>query len=352
VTDISGVAPQRATEISFIIPFMKALQLVEYGRFELVDLPVPELGDQDVLVRVRACGICGSDVHGMDGSTGRRIPPIVMGHESSGEIAVIGKAVTEWNVGDRVNFDPTFYCGECPYCLRGETNLCDNRQVPGVSCNEFRRNGAFAEYLVVPSRNLYKLPDNMTYEQAAMVEPVAVAVHGVNLLNLKGGERVAVVGCGMIGFLIVQVLKAKGAGEIIAVDIDPKKLELAKTVGADSGCTSTVDMELDCAIEAVGITPTVDIAIRSVRKGGTVSLVGNMSPKVEIPLQVLVQKELTVHGSCGSRLDFPESISLIASGAINVEPMISARISLDQTKEYFDKLYRQEAGLMKVIVCS
>jgi len=288
----------------------------------------------------------------MDGSTGRRIPPIVMGHESAGEIAALGSGVTGWSVGDRVNFDPTFYCGECVYCLRGETNLCDNRQVPGVSCNEYRRNGAFAEYLVVPSRNLYKLPDNLTYEQAAMVEPVSVAVHGVKLLNMKKGDRVAVVGCGMIGFLIVQVLKAKGAGEVIAVDIDPKKQELAKTVGADRGCKSSAGMELDCAIEAVGITATVDIAVRSVRKGGTVSLVGNMSPSVELPLQVVVQRELAVHGSCGSQLDYPESIELIASGAVNVDPMITARISLEQTKEYFDRLYKQEAGLMKVIVCS
>ncbi len=330
---------------------MKALQLVEYGRFELVDLPVPEIGKRDVLVRVKACGICGSDVHGMDGSTGRRIPPIVMGHESSGEVAAIGEEVTGWAVGDRVNFDPTFYCGDCPYCLRGETNLCDNRQVPGVSCNEYRRDGAFAEYLVVPARNLYKLPENMTFEQAAMVEPVSVALHGVKLLNMKPGDRVAVVGCGMIGFLIVQVLKAKGAGEVIAVDIDPKKLELAKTVGADQGCKSSAGMELDCAIEAVGITATVDVALRSVRKGGTVSLVGNMSPKVDIPLQILVQRELSVFGSCGSQLDYPESIDLIANGAVNLEPMISARITLDQTKEYFDRLYKQEAGIMKVIVC-
>lgn len=330
---------------------MKALQLVKYGQFDLVDLPTPEIGEMDVLVRVKACGICGSDVHGMDGSTGRRIPPIVMGHESAGEIATLGKQVTGWQVGDRVNFDPTFYCGECAYCKRGETHLCDNRQVPGVSCNEFRRDGAFAEYVTVPARNLYKLPDNLTYERAAMVEPVAVAVHGVNLLNVQKGDRVAVVGCGMIGFLIVQVLKAKGAGEVIAVDIDPGKLELAKSVGADSGCKSSAGMELDRAIEAVGITATVDVAIRSVRKGGTVTLVGNMAPSVDIPLQVLVMREITLHGSCGSQLDFPESIDLIASGKVNVDPMISARITLDHTKEYFDRLYKQEAGLMKVIVC-
>jgi len=195
------------------------------------------------------------------------------------------------------------------------------------------------------------LPDNMTFEQAAMVEPVSVALHGVNLLRMKPGDRVAVVGVGMIGFLIVQVLKAKGAGEVIAVDIDPKKLELAKTMGADITTTSSAGMELDCSIEAVGITATVDVAIRSVRKGGTVSLVGNMSPEVKIPLQVVVQRELSIYGSCGSQLDYPESIDLIASGKVKVDPMITARISLEQTKEYFDRLYRQDPELMKVIVC-
>ncbi len=329
---------------------MKALQLVKYGDFQLVDLPVPEIGENDVLVRVRACGICGSDVHGMDGSTGRRITPIVMGHEAAGEVAGLGKNVTVWKAGDRVNFDPTFYCGTCQYCLRGQTHLCDNRQVPGVSCTEYRMDGAFAEYVKVPARNLYKLPDNLTFDRAAMVEPTAVAVHGVNLLKMQKGDRVAVVGCGMIGFLIVQVLKAKGAGEVIAVDIDPRKLELAQSVGADSTCTSSAGMDLDCAIEAVGITATVDVAIRSVRKGGTVTLVGNMSPAVELPLQIMVMREITVHGSCGSQLDFPESIQLIASGAVNVDPMITARITLDHTREYFDRLYKQEAGLMKVIV--
>jgi len=330
---------------------MKALQLVEYGRFELVDMPVPEYGDDEALLRVKACGICGSDVHGMDGSTGRRIPPIVMGHEASGEIAALGKNVAGWNVGDRVTFDATFYCGKCVYCLRGETNLCESRRVPGVSCNEYRQNGAFAEYLVVPGHVLYRLPDELSSVHAAMVEPVSVAVHGVNLAKIKPGDRVAVVGAGMIGMLIVQVCKAKGAGEVIAVDIDPKKRALAESVGADSSCESSAGMELDVAIEAVGITATVDMALRSVRKGGTVSLVGNMSPKVEIPLQILVQREISVFGSCGSQLDYPESLELLASGKVNAAPMITHQITLDEAKEYFDRLYRQEPGLMKVIVC-
>ncbi|WP_025225454.1 galactitol-1-phosphate 5-dehydrogenase [Fimbriimonas ginsengisoli] len=330
---------------------MRALELVEYGRFQLVDLPVPEPAPDEVLIRVRACGICGSDVHGMDGSTGRRIPPIVMGHEASGDIVKVGADVAGWQIGDRVTFDSTIYCGHCPYCLRGEVNLCDNRQVLGVSCAEYRRQGAFAEFVAVPSRVLCRLPNGLGYEQAAMVEPVSVALHGVHRARVQVGERVVVVGVGMIGLLVVQVLKAKGAGEIVAVDIDARKLELAIALGADSAQGSSIGMELDAAIEAVGITATVDMAIRSVRKGGNVSLVGNLSPKVEIPLQVAVTRELSIYGCCASQGDYEESLSLIASGAVKVDSMISARISLDQAPEYFDRLHRQEPGLMKVMVC-
>src|SRR3569832_1042278 len=127
---------------------MKSLLLEEYGKLAVADLPMPEPGQNEVLVRVRACGICGSDVHGFDGSTGRRIPPLVMGHEAAGEVASVGANVTDLRTGDRVTFDSTIYCGQCYHCSRGEINLCDNRQVLGVSPGEYRRHGAFAEYVV------------------------------------------------------------------------------------------------------------------------------------------------------------------------------------------------------------
>src|SRR5580692_5102459 len=147
---------------------MKALELVEYGRFELKDLPEPEIAPDEVLVKVKACGICGSDVHGYHGATGRRIPPIVMGHEASGDIVALGSEVEGWAAGDRVTFDSTIFCGACPYCLRGEVNLCDNRRVLGVSCGEYRRQGAFADLVAVPARVLCRLPGNLDYDRAAM----------------------------------------------------------------------------------------------------------------------------------------------------------------------------------------
>src|SRR5882762_7593397 len=140
---------------------MKGLLLKQYMDLEVTDLPQPEIGPGDVLVRVRACGICGSDIHGYDGSTGRRIPPLVMGHEAAGEIAQVGAAVRNFRAGDRVTFDSTVSCGRCDYCARGRINLCDNRMVLGVSCGEYRRHGAFAEYVAVPARILYPLPPSL-----------------------------------------------------------------------------------------------------------------------------------------------------------------------------------------------
>src|ERR1700748_2567004 len=140
---------------------MKALLLSEYKHLALADLPAPPPGAGEVLICVAACGICSSDVHGYDGTSGRRIPPIVMGHEAAGVVAAVGSEVSEFGVGDRVTFDSTVYCGVCDFCRKGEVNLCDNRQVVGVSCGDYSRAGAFAEYVAVPARIVYKLPDNL-----------------------------------------------------------------------------------------------------------------------------------------------------------------------------------------------
>src|SRR5213593_1762820 len=139
---------------------MKGLLLKQYMELEVADLPKPEIGPADVLVRVKACGICGSDVHGFDGSTGRRIPPLVMGHEAAGIVAAVGANANGFRQGDRVTFDSTVSCGRCFYCCRGEVNLCVNRQVLGVSCGDYRRHGAFAEYIAVPQNIVYRLPES------------------------------------------------------------------------------------------------------------------------------------------------------------------------------------------------
>src|SRR5208282_4109172 len=267
---------------------MKALLLSEYKHLEMVALPEPTPDAHEVLVRVAACGICGSDVHGYDGSSGRRIPPIVMGHEAAGTITALGDGVTGFSEGHRVTFDSTIFCGACDNCRRGDVNLCDHREVLGVSCAEFRRPGAFAEYVAVPSRILYRLPENLSFTEAAMLEAVSVALHGVSLAQVSEGSSALVLGAGMIGLLTVQALRAAGCGSIFVADLDSTRLKLAKDVGATTVLSPDVDVVeqvlqltegagVDLAIEAVGRNETVKASIESVRKGGTVVLVGNIS---------------------------------------------------------------------------
>lgn len=341
---------------------MKCLSLETYGRFELVEKPRPAPGPEEVVLQVEACGICGSDIHGMDGSTGRRIPPIVMGHEAAGTLVELGSAVSGWAVGDRVTFDSTVYCGTCSYCRAGRINLCDHRQVLGVSCGEYRRDGAFAEYVAVPWHILYRLPENVTFVQAAMVEPVSVAVHAVSRPSLRLGDTAVVVGAGMIGLLVIQALRAAGAGTIWAVDLDESRLALAATLGADVClCADRDDVPAVVktasdgrgahhAFEVVGATSTLATALRSVRKGGTLTLVGNVSPTVELPLQEVVTREITVYGSCASAGEYPVCLDLIERGLMKVDELISAVASLDEGAAWFTRLQRREPGLMKVVL--
>jgi L-iditol 2-dehydrogenase len=341
---------------------MKALVLQAYNRFVLEEVPRPAIGPDDVLVAVKACGICGSDVHGMDGSTGRRRPPIVMGHEAAGVIAEAGAGVTGWAPGDRVTFDSTVYCGACGYCREGRVNLCDRRRVLGVSCEEYRRDGAFAEYVAVPQRILYRLPDAVSFEQAAMIEALSIAVHAAGRAPVAPGGTAVVVGAGMIGLLVIQALRAAGCGAIVAVDVDPARLEMAGRMGADAGVKAddpgaveavqrrTGGRGADLAFEVVGIEPAVRTAVGVLRKGGHLVLVGNLAAKVELPLQGVVTRELTLHGSCASAGEYPACLDLIASRRVDVGPLISAVAPLAEGPAWFERLHRREPGLLKVIL--
>jgi L-iditol 2-dehydrogenase len=332
---------------------MKALVLTDYGRFSVEQVPDPPIAPDSVLVRVKACGICGSDVHGMDGSTGRRVPPIIMGHEASGVIATVGAGVARWKTGDRVTFDSTIYCGECEFCRAGRINLCTNRRVLGVSCEDYRQDGAFAEFVAVPQRILHRLPASLPFEFAACVEPLSVAVHAARRAGVEPGQSAVVVGAGMIGLLQIQVLRAFGCSRVIAVDLAADRLETATALGATDTCNAEDcrgGFDVDHAFECVGIGPMVGLAMRSVRKGGTVTLIGNIAPTIEWPLQLAVTRELTIYGSCASAGEYPECLELLARGAVNVAPMITAVAPLDEGPKWFERLHGKEGGLLKVIL--
>src|SRR5580658_8946750 len=340
---------------------VKALLLSEYKHLEIAHLPDPQPGQGEVVISVAACGICGSDVHGYDGSSGRRIPPIVMGHEAAGTIAALGAGVSGFAEGERVTFDSTIFCGACNNCRRGDVNLCDHRQVLGVSCAEFCRPGAFAQYVAVPSRVLYRLPENLSFNEAAMLEAVSVALHGVSLAQVSRSSAALVLGAGMIGLLTLQALRAAGCSRIFIADQDTTRLKLAEASGATATLSAHADVVeqvmhltggagVDLAIEAVGRNETVQASIDSVRKGGTVVLVGNISPEVTLPLQKVVTRQLRLQGSCASAGEYPRAIELMASGAIQVKPFITAVAPLEDGPRWFERLYAREPNLMKVIL--
>jgi len=341
---------------------MKALQLTDPGSFSYVDVPTPAFGDYEVLVRVRACGICGSDVHGFDGTSGRRTPPLIMGHEASGVVVDVGRYAGEWREGDRVVFDSTLFCGACPACLEGRSNLCARRGVVGASYPGFRHDGAFAELVAVPGRGLVSIPDGLTFERAAFAEPLAVALHTVALAGEVAGKTVAVVGTGVIGLLVVQVLRLAGAECVVGIDLDTGRLELARSMGAaftiradDAGVSGRVADLADgrgaeVAIEAVGVTAAIQTAIACTRRGGRVVLVGNVTPMIDLPLQAVVTGEMTLVGVCAIAGEIPRSVELLADGSVDVDPLLSVVAPLVDGAQWFEQLHDAPAGLLKVLL--
>jgi L-iditol 2-dehydrogenase len=285
-----------------------------------------------------------------------------MGHEAAGVVSKTGSDVTRFREGDRVTFDSTVYCGKCDYCRRGEVNLCDDRQVLGVSTGEYRRHGAFAEWVVLPERIVYELPQSLSFEHAAMVEAVSIAVHAVGLTPLKLGDTAVVVGSGMIGLLVIQTLKLAGCSRVIAVDVAPSRLRIAAELGAET-CLDPARSDVvagvrdltsgrgaDVAVEAVGTTSALSTAVGSLRKGGALTLIGNVSPKVELPLASVVTRQIRMFGSCASAGEYSVCIDLLARKAIRVDPLISKIAPLAEGPVWFDRLYNREPSLMKVIL--
>ncbi len=341
---------------------MKALVHTKPLTFQMEERAVPKHGADELLVRVDSVGICGSDVHGMTGQTGRRIPPIVMGHEAAGVVEAVGAAVTRFKPGDRITFDSTIYCNRCRYCLTGKPNLCSNRKVLGVSCDEYRQDGAMADFVVVPEHIVVPLPEGLAFEKAAMVEPVSIAVHAVERAGIHLGDNVVVIGCGIIGLLTIQAARLAGAGQVIAVDLVDYKLEEARRLGADHAINPkktdaveairalTAGEGADVSLEAVGFAPTVDLAVRCVRKGGRCVMIGNLTPKGEFPLQVVVQRELDVRGTVASAGEYPACLTLIASGRLDVQSLISKVVPLEEAPHWFHLLHEGKERLFKVIL--
>jgi L-iditol 2-dehydrogenase len=319
------------------------------------DRPEPAVGPGDVLVRVLAAGICGSDVHGYAGATGRRQVGVVMGHEAAGEVIATGPDVRAASIGDRVVLRSILACGRCDRCAAGAVNLCRHRRGLGMHLD-----GAYAERVVIPEPLVETLPDGVTWDEAALVEPLAVALHAVGLTPFGRGDRVAVIGAGPIGLLALLAARAREARDIVVTDRDPHRLELARSLGAEivvdvgqpGGDAALAELAgtADAVLEAVGISPTVAQSIRLARPGGHVTWIGNSAPEVELPIQGLVTAELTVRGAYGFIEEFGEAIDAIATGRIDVRPLVELVAPLADGPALFERLARGELAAAKVVL--
>lgn len=344
---------------------MKSLKL--YGiqdiRFEQAEKPTIE-NDDDVIVKVKAVGICGSDISRY-AKLGPYIEGMIFGHEFSGEVAEVGPAVKNIRVGDRVAGCPTFYCGECHSCQKGELARCEKLTVIGA-----RHPGAFAEYVALPEENIIPIPDNVDFDTASMIEPSAVVVHGFKRTTMQPGAEVAVMGCGNIGLLAIQWAKVFGAKKVYAIDIDDEKLAVAKEVGADVLINSlekpaneqiaehTNGQGVDVAIESAGSPITSAQVFALPKKGGEVVFLGIPYGDVNVErfyFEKIVRNELTVLGSWNAiSAPFPgdewtTTVHYMSTGQINVKPIITHRLQLEQGQDTFKKIINREESFGKVL---
>lgn len=317
----------------------------------------PKAGE--VKIRVKSCGICGSDVHGYLGLTGRRIPPMVMGHEFSGEIIEVGEGVDTLKVGDRVAPYPVEFCEACEMCERGDFHLCKNKKQFGVLTVD----GAFAEYICVPAKVCFKLTANTSFDAASLMEPLAVSYRAVCHAGDIAGKTVLVVGAGTIGLLTLACVRMKGAGKIIVSDLSDYRLGVAKEMGADyvinpknenlddTIAALTDSKGVDLSFEAVGASPTVQQAVAALKFGGTAIWIGNNKPMIEINMQHIVTRELKIFGTFLYGLnEFKTVVDLVNEGKMNIEPLISVRAPLSKAADYFYTLAHDPGELIKVII--
>ena len=333
--------------------------LVYEGPWEmpLRDIDTPEPTPDDVIVAVEAVGICGSDVHGYTGSTGRRTPGIVMGHEFTGTVSDTGVHVEGYSVGDRVIVQPLTTCGTCDMCLAGRPNVCFNRTLIGMHAH-----GAYASCVRVPQNQLYRLPDTVSWEQGAMVEPLSVAMHAVNLTPLSLMDTVVIVGAGTIGLLALLAVRLKGAGQVIVTDLSDHRLALAQQLGADITINianedplavvqeATGGAGAHAVIEAVGISPTVQQALAVARIGGNITWIGNSAPDVTLNMQQVVTREITIRGTYGFNQEFGLAIEALRHGRIDVTPLIERIAPLEEGSQLIHDLAKGTLDVAKVIL--
>lgn len=340
---------------------MRAAQLTKIGKpLEIVELPVPEPGEDDILVRVKATGICSSDLHYQDGRSKVTKLPITLGHEISGTVEECGEKVKGLEKGNRVSLFYLITCGKCMMCCSGRDNYCSEAKMLGKNIN-----GGFAEYIVVPARNAFPFPDSIPFSQAALItDAVATPFHALRRAAIQTGESVLVIGIGGLGIHALQLAKIMGAGQIIAMDISPEKLELAIQAGAtavinpqndnvsEKIATITNERGVNVAIELIGLPGTIRQAMESTGLGGRTVVVGICPEDLVLnPYQDLLLKERTVMGSADQRrADFPIIIELAAQKRLNLSRSVSHELPLANVNEGLEMLKKKDQNLVRIVV--
>ena len=338
---------------------MKASRFLGNKTFAVTDLPTPHAGPGELVLRNQVCGVCGTDVHIYHGEPGSADvnPPVVLGHEYSGEVVEVGEGVTGFAVGDHVTVDPNIYCGECVYCRNGKKQLCETMQAVGVT-----RDGGFGEYSLVPAAQAFKLGDSVPYEAGAMAEPVACCLHGIDLAGIKAGDRVCIVGGGAIGLIMLQLAKLSGASSLVLSEPNEKRRQVALSLGADAAIDPTAPDAgsayeaalgdgADVVIECVGNNAAVKSAFQLARKGATIVLfsVPKVDATFDLPLFDVYKKELTIRGSFVNPDTHERAVRLINSGKLDFTSIITHRFNLDQLPEAIAMQMSSES--IKVVVC-
>lgn len=336
---------------------MRSLVFIGPGEMALQERPDPHPAGGEVVVAVRAAGICGSDVHGYLGSTGRRRPGVVMGHEAAGDVVEVGEGVTTVKPGDRVALRSILPCGVCDRCRRGQPNICTDRRGLGMQFD-----GAYADRIVVPEQMLLFMPDTLSYSDGALIEPLAVAMHAVNRTPFDLMDFVVVIGAGAIGLLTLLAARLRGAGSIVVTDRNEHRLAMARSLGADQAINvdiadpvtivrnATGGRGADAVFEAVGISATVAQSLATARSGGQVTWIGNSLPTVELSMQELVTRELTLRGAYAFNEEFDQAADAIAAGWIDVRRLVERTAPLDLGPDLFRQLGAAELDDVKVIL--
>ena len=322
---------------------MKESRFLGNKTFAVADLPTPHAGPGELVLRNQVCGVCGTDVHIYHGEPGSADvnPPVVLGHEYSGEVVEVGEGVTGFAVGDHVTVDPNIYCGHCAYCQNGKKQLCPSMEAIGVT-----RDGGFAQYSRIPASQAFKLEPTVPWEAAAMAEPLACCLHGIDLAGIQVGDKVCVVGGGAIGLLMVQLAKLSGASQIVLSEPNEKRRQVGLQLGANTALDPTrpdaqeafaqvLDGGANVVIECVGNVPAVKSAFQFAGKGATVLLfsVPKVDATFDLPLFDVYKKELTIKGSFVNPDTHARAVALINSGKVDFDPIITHRFPLDQLPE-------------------